>query len=83
MTNKELCDKIIECSNKEHTKFVNSIDHMYNYMKDTVGYNEDLFILAVGDSYRKAGVDPQIAATLIYFVRQRVKELLTKEVDNG
>lgn len=83
MTDKELCDKIIERSNEGHTKFINSIDHMYNYMKDTVGYNEDLFILAVGNSYRKAGVDPQIAATLMYFVRQRVNELLTKEADNG
>lgn len=83
MTNKELYNKIIERSDEEYNKFINSVDHMYNYMKDTVGYNEELFILGVAESYRKAGVGPQIAATLIYFVRKRVNELLAEEADNG
>lgn len=83
MTNKELYDMVIEHSNEAHAKFINSIDHMYNNMKDTMGYDEELFILAAVDRCREAGIDPQIAATLIYFVRKRVKELLTKEADNG
>lgn len=82
MTNKELYNKIIERSDEEYDKFINSVDHMYNYMKDTVGYNEELFILGVAESYRKAGIDPQIATTLIYFFRKRVKELLTEEGAN-
>lgn len=84
MTREELTDAIIERSNAEYIKFIHCVEAAYSSTVEHEGhYDEGIFSIAFIEALRKSGVNPSIAATMVYFARKHIESIQDKEAGNG